>query len=115
MRKVYVAGKYSASNGIDLLENIRRGRRVSTEILLKGDAVFCPWLDSEFFLQLRDGEKITSDLIQAHSIAWLEVSDLVYVLKDSQESKGTKAEIIRARELGIPVFFENEIQEENHA
>lgn len=36
---------------------------------------------------------------------WLEVSDAVYVCNYREDSKGTKAEIDRALELGIPVFF----------
>lgn len=107
MQKVYIAGSYSASNGIKFLDNIRRGRRVATEILLKGYAVFCPWLDSELFLQLRDGEEITSEMIQGHSIEWLRVSDILYVLKDWEDSKGTLAEIRLAKELDIPIYYED--------
>jgi hypothetical protein len=41
-------------------------------------------------------------------MGWLEVSDCVYVLRDSENSKGTLAEIVRARELKIPVLFESQ-------
>lgn len=106
MKRVYVAGRYSAPNVIDALENIRRGERASAELLLKGYAVFCPWLDHQLFLQLRDDEKIDLQTIQNHSLAWLEVSDLVYVLKGWETSIGTKKEIELAQSLGIPVVFE---------
>jgi len=39
-------------------------------------------------------------------MGWLEVSDCIYVLKNSEKSKGTQGEIKRARELGIPVLYE---------
>jgi len=106
MKCVYVAGRYSASTVIEVLENIRRGRRASTELLLKGYAVFVPWLDSELFLQLRDGETISLETIQAHSMSWLSKADLVYVLKGWEGSRGTIAEIKQAEELGIKVEFE---------
>ena len=40
------------------------------------------------------------------SMAWLEVSDAVFLLNGWEKSKGTLAEIERAKELGIP-FFDN--------
>ena len=106
MQCVYVAGRYSASTVIEVLENIRKGRRSATELLLKGFAVFAPWLDSELFLQLREGETISLDTIQAHSMAWLAKADLVYVLKGWEGSRGTIAEIKRAEELGIRVEYQ---------
>lgn len=81
MKCVYVAGRYSAPTVIEVLRNIRNGRRAATELLLKGHAVFVPWLDSELFLQLREGEDIKIETIQAHSMAWLARADVVYVLR----------------------------------
>jgi hypothetical protein len=106
MKKIYIAGRYSAPSIIEALENIRRGRRKAAELLMEGNAVFCPWLDSELFLQLRDGEKIDLETIQEHSIAWMMCADLVYVLRGWEASKGTIAEIARAKELGIEVQYE---------
>ena len=61
MRRVYVAGAYSASNVISVLDNIREGMRLSTQVLLLGYAPFCPWLDHHFQLMLREGEKLSVD------------------------------------------------------
>ena len=55
--KVYVAGAYSADNVLDVLSNIRRGIRASTEIFLAGYSPFCPWLDYHFQLQLQDNSE----------------------------------------------------------
>jgi hypothetical protein len=41
-------------------------------------------------------------------MAWLEACDEIYVLNNWHTSEGTKAEIKRARELGIPVVFEGD-------
>ena len=48
MKRIYVAGKYSADNVIDVLNNIHIGTKKCVEILKQGDAPFCPWLDYQF-------------------------------------------------------------------
>ena len=100
-----MAGPYSSGNIIKILENIRNGQRASVEILLAGHEPFCPWLDYQFNLVLRDNEKLTVEDYYRYSMAWLEVSDVVVVLPGWDESKGTKAEMKRAKELGIPIYY----------
>ena len=101
MRRVYVAGAYSAPNVIDVLGNMRRGLRLSVEVLKAGFAPFSPWLDFQFGLI----EDVTLAEYYRYSLAWLEVADAVLVVpQGASQSKGTQAEIARARELGIPVF-----------
>ena len=43
-----------------------------------------------------------------YTMEWLKVSDMVLVCPNWQNSKGTKAEIEKAKELGIPVYFDIE-------
>lgn len=105
MKKVYIAGSYSADNVLSVLDNIRKGIRAGTEVLLAGFSPYIPWLDYNIFLQLRDNEQISVRDIQEHSLAWLEVSDAVLVLPDYKNSNGTLAEIKRAGELGIPIYY----------
>ncbi len=105
INRVYVAGAYSADNVIAVLDNMRRGMRKSTEVFLAGYSPFSPWLDYQFQLMLRDGEKLTVPDYYRYSMAWLEVADAVLVLPNSEQSKGTQAEIARAKELNIPIFY----------
>lgn len=99
---VYVAGKYSAPNIIEVLQNIREGNKKATEFLKKGFAPFSPFLDYQFsFFQ-----DITVEEYYEYSMAFLERSDCVFVLPNSEESKGTQKEIERANELDIPIFFD---------
>jgi len=105
MKKVYIAGSYSADNVLSVLDNIRKGIRAGTEVLLAGYSPFIPWLDYNIFLQLRDNEQISVSDIREHSLAWLEVTDAILVLPDYENSKGTLAEIKRAGELSIPVYY----------
>jgi nucleoside 2-deoxyribosyltransferase len=104
MYKIYVAGSYSSDNVLGVLTNIRKGLRKSTEILLKGYAVFSPWCDYSLNLQLREDEQLTVEQLQEHSMAWLGSADAVFVLPNSENSKGTQNEIARAMTLEIPVF-----------
>lgn len=104
MKRIYVAGAISSSDPIQFLENLRRGMRVSTEVLLAGYAVFSPFIDYSFFFQLRDGERIPIDIIQSQSMSWLEVSDAMLLVSGWENSRGTQKELARAREIGIPVY-----------
>jgi hypothetical protein len=104
MKRVYICGAYSADSTIRTLDNIRKGMRAGLEVLLAGFAPFVPWSDHQFQFMLREGEQLTVKHYQDYSMAWLEASEVVLVLPDSEESKGTQAEIKRARELFIPVY-----------
>lgn len=106
--RIYLAGAMTSSHPITFLDNLRKGMRATAELIVYGDgryAVFSPFIDFSIFFQLREGEQITVDMIKAQSMAWLEVSDCVLVLPEWGESQGTIAEIKRAHELKIPVFF----------
>ena len=101
MKRIYLAGKYNADNIIDCLSNIHDGIKMAVKVLKQGDVPFVPWLDYQFHFF---DPTLTIDDYYRYSMAWLEVSDEVWVLPDSENSKGTQAEIKRAKELGIPVI-----------
>ena len=103
MKRVYVAGAYSADNVIDVLDNMRRGMKKGTEVLLAGYSPFVPWFDFHFQLMLKETQTLTVQDYYNYSIAWLKVSDYILVLPNSENSKGTQEEIRIAKELGIPV------------
>jgi len=105
MKRVYVAGSYNAPNIVQALDNMRRGMRATVEVLLAGYAPFCPWTDHHYQLMKKENEIITREMYQAQSMAWLEVSDAVLVLPNSENSGGTQREIQRACDLGIPIFY----------
>lgn len=106
--RIYVAGAYSADNVINVLNNIARGTGKCVEILANGDEPFCPWLDYQFQFYNQD---LKVEDYYRYSMAWLDVSDKVFVLSGSENSKGTQAEIDRAKELGIPIEYEKAIGE----
>ena len=105
MIRVYVAGAYSANNVIDILDNMRKGMRKGTEVLLAGFAPFVPWLDYQFQFMLREGERLNVKHYYKYSLAWMEASQAVLVVPGYENSDGTLNEIKRAHELNIPVFY----------
>lgn len=110
--RVYVAGAYSGTHVLDILENIRKGINLSKDVLLMGHSPFCPWADFLFDLVLKDKEVIGLDRYYKYSIDWLEVSHCMLLVNGWEKSEGTKNEIIKAHEWSIPVFETlDEVQE----
>jgi len=105
MLRVYVAGKYSADNVVDVLRNIGKGEKAASELFWAGFYPFCPWHDASYIKDNPDNDFDVSSF-KRHSMAWLEVSDCIFVLDGYEESKGTLAEIERAKELNIPIYYE---------
>jgi len=102
-KRVYIAGAYSSDNIIGCLNNIRIGIKKCANILSEGKVIpFCPWTD---FLFQFFNDKLTVEDYYKFSIAWLEVSDEIWVLPNAENSKGTQKEIERAKELNIPIKF----------
>jgi len=104
MKRVYVAGPYSANNIYDVFENMRKGMRAGVEVFLAGYSPYVPWHDFHHHLMFRDGESLSIDDYYEMSMAWLVVSDAVLVLPGWLRSKGTVAEVDKASRLGIPIF-----------
>ena len=105
---VYVAGKISDPNCINYLKNLKAGIEASAEVMMtEGLAPFSPFLDFQYILTSPLGNKITIEDYQSMSMHWLSKSDAVYVHEGSdwRTSKGTLAEIAKAKELGIPVVY----------
>jgi len=104
-RRVYVAGAFSADNTIDTFRNMGRGMIVGARLFFKGYAPFVPWLDYHFLLQFPNATACAQDFY-TYSMAWLDVSEAMLVISGYENSKGTLAEIERAEERGIPIFYD---------
>lgn len=105
MKRIYVAGPYSGTDVITILNNIRIGMRLSTEVFLAGHAPFTPWLDFHFQLMLRENERLSVEDYYQYSLAWLDVSDCMLLVPGWEKSNGTVKERSRAVHLlRIPVF-----------
>jgi hypothetical protein len=106
MKRIYVAGPYSADNVLGVLDNIRNGLHVSTRLFVAGYAPFCPWSDFLFHLMTKPSDTIRKSRYYEYSMAFLECCHAVLVLPGYENSAGTLAEIQRAGELNIPVYYD---------
>lgn len=100
MKCIYVAGKLNA-DAVGYLKNVHAMIVMADKIRQMGFSVFIPCLD--LLAGVVAGDYEYPDYA-GNNMAWLERSDIVFVLPNSEESKGTQAEITRAMELGIPVI-----------
>lgn len=105
LKKIYIAGAYSADNILEILANIKKGQDMAAYLIAHGYAVFCPFLDWQPGLTVY-GNDLTKEQYQANSMAFVEVCDAILVLKGWEQSGGTKREIKRAQELDIPVYYD---------
>lgn len=102
MKLAYIAGPYRGKTKEEVEENIQCARAVGRWVARKGyypiiphsnTALFdftAPDLDDEFWLK--------------GTMAAMEKCDIVVVCPGAEYSSGTKAELIRAKELHIPIF-----------
>ena len=104
MRRVYIAGKLN-DMAVDYLKNVSTMIHAALKVKKLGHSVFVPCLD--FLLGIVDGGYEYEDYSD-NNLVWLEVSDCVLVLPGYETSKGTLAEIKRAEELKIPIYYKLE-------
>ena len=105
MKRVYVAGAMSADNFLEMLENIHDGIKLGSELLKNGYAPFVPHLDIFFKIQNGSNFQVPMQYYYDYTMEWLKASDCVLVCPNYKNSVGTKAEIAKAEEMGIPVYY----------
>lgn len=105
MKKVYVAGAMSADNILEMLQNIHDGIKLGAQCLKKGFAPFVPHLDIFFRIQNGEAVDVPVTTYYEYTMAWLHVTDYMVLCPNYKNSVGTQAEIAKAKELGIPVFY----------
>jgi len=108
MKCIYVAGKLTDAHPIGYLRNLLKIGKMCIRLIFSGYAPFPTGLDLLWFLMLRANEDISEAQIKGASLAWVEKSDAVLVLNNWRDSSGTKAEIARALECGITVYYDIE-------
>lgn len=100
MPVAYVAGPYRGSSIYEVEQNIQRARSLAVELWKRGYAVICPHMNSA----LLDGACDDKAFLEG-GLELLRRSDVVVVLDNWRESKGTCTEIELANSLKIPVVF----------
>ena len=102
MKRVYVAGRIN-DKAVDYIVNMHKMMDFANEIRRMGFAVFVPCLD--VLMGIKFGDYTYEDYAD-NNMAWVEVSDILFVCPGYENSKGTLAEIKRATELNIKIVYE---------
>jgi len=105
MKRIYIAGAYSGPDVITVLQNIGKGEWYAAQIFKEGFAPFVPWHDKDFVFKLWDQE-LSVEQFYEYSMAWLEVSEAMFLVPGWEKSHGTEMEIYKAIEDDIPTFTE---------
>ena len=103
MKRVFIAGSYSADSTIKCLKNIGNGERWTDYAFFEGMSPYNPFSDRERIIR-NPNRNYGVKQFQKATMKWLEVSEEVWVIPNSEKSKGVKAELEKASELGIPIF-----------
>lgn len=96
---IYIAGPYRGNNESDVLANILRAREYAIEVWKHGGVALCPHLNTALMGGLiSDGTFLDGD------IELLSRCDALYLIRNSESSWGTQAELRFATEGSIPVL-----------
>ena len=101
-KRAYVAGPYRAPNVHLQKMNIRKAEEVAILLWSFGWAAICPHKNAEFF---EGAYGMGNEVFLQGDLIILEVCDIVVVIPGWRYSPGTLAEIARAEELGMPIFY----------
>lgn len=104
MKRIYLAGKLN-DQAVGYIKNVSLMLKAAIDIRKLGHSVFVPCQD--VLMGIVDGDLDYADYAD-NNMAWLEVSDEVWVLPNYKTSKGTLKEMERAVELNIPIVFYGE-------
>ena len=101
MIRVYVAGKLNGM-AVDYNKNLHAMINWREILRRHGYAPYCPCLDLLPGIMFGDYEY--EDYFQANQ-PWIDVSDALFVCPGWEESRGTKREMMRAKDKGVPICF----------
>lgn len=104
MLKVYIAGKYSADNVGEVLQNIGKGRKIAADLFELGFSPFCPWHDTDFII-LKPHVNVDVQKFRDYCLDWLKVSDILFVISGQETHTGVKEEIALAKSMNIPTYY----------
>lgn len=109
MKVVFVSGRISAPTMVEYHRNIEHADKVALKLRKRGYAVFCPHKNSEWqsgALRRDPEEDFEEWMIRDMEI--LSRCDMVYMLKGWRQSRGSKREYQKAKELGKEILFEED-------
>ncbi len=102
MKRVYIAGALN-SDACGYITNLHKMTAYANRVMRLGCAVYSP--GNDFIQGLLSGVLDYKDYVR-NTMSFLEVCDAVALVPDNHMySVGTRNEVLRARQLGIPVLY----------
>ena len=113
IKKIYIAGpltprgkrKDTNNVAIEYLFNVNDMIDIAIQLIKCGFTPFTPGIDFAYFLHPSAPKVLTEDKIKELSLDWMEACDALLVLPRHESSVGALKEIVRAKELAIPIFY----------
>lgn len=99
MKVVYIAGKYRAPTPWGVEQNIRAAEEVGARVIQAGHMPLIPHANTRHMEGLADDA-----FFLAGTMELLRRCDAVLLVPGWESSVGTRAEVIEANRLGLPVF-----------
>lgn len=100
MKHIYIAGPYRASTPEEIEQNIQRAEAMRPMVVSLGHVPVCP----HSMTRGLDGAATEEFWVKA-TLSIMERCDAVLLVPtDWSQSEGTRGEVDRAHELGMPVF-----------
>jgi hypothetical protein len=99
MKVIYIAGPFRGVNTWEVEQNVRRAESVAFAVALTGAMPLCPHTNTRFF-----NGTITAEFWLRGTLELLRRADAVVLVAGWEKSIGTRAEIVEADKIGIPVF-----------
>ena len=103
MKRIYVAGPYSADNPRRTQLNVNKAISVGCELLKKGYAPFIPHLCH--YIWLHPEGNFEYETWTRYGLEWLDVCDALFFIG---ESPGANNELKMAREKGLTIYVKLE-------
>ena len=102
MKRVYIAGAYTAADYLGVEDNIAAARRVAAQLASKGIGFFCPHMNSAHFEAITPD--VPPDFWYELDLRFLDACDALLLIEGWEDSKGSRAEKEHAEKRGMPVF-----------
>lgn len=107
MKLVYIAGPITAKTPWQRQQNIRDAEAAMIRLLKQGYAVICPHKNTASLDgAINRNHKVEHSFWINTDLEMLRRCDAVYALKTWESSRGARAEIQKAKELGLEILYE---------
>jgi len=100
MKRIYVAGPYSAKDSRQTHLNVNEAISVGCKLMRKGYAPFIPHLCH--YIWIHPEGDFEYDLWASYDMQWLKVCEALFMIK---ESPGADRELDVAQKMGIPIYY----------